>query len=107
MSVRFGLCRGAPAVSLVLLRADDIRKGTGHSEAQLQELKHLANEADVATMLTRIKELIPEYTGWPRKSRIENRESKIENRESGIGNRESGSAEREEGGGEKSSEEAA
>ena len=37
------------------------------AEAQLQELKHLANEADMPTMLTKIKELIPAYTGWPRK----------------------------------------
>ena len=100
-----------------LFRADDIRKNTGHSdifaavpgeadtalsEAQLQELKHLSNEADMATMLTRIKELIPAYTGWPRKSKIENRESVIGEKE--IHHRD---AEREEGGGEKSSEEAA
>jgi len=65
-----------------LFRAEDIRKDTGHTdifaavageadmvlaEAQLQQLKHLANEADLPTMLTKIKELIPAYTGWPRK----------------------------------------
>ena len=35
----------------------------------------------MAVMLTKIKELIPAYTGWPRKSRIENRESKIGEKE--------------------------
>ncbi len=64
-----------------LFRDGDIRKDTGHSdifaavtaeaesalsEEQLQGLKHLSTEADIAAMLTKIKELIPAYTGWPR-----------------------------------------
>jgi len=77
-----------------LFRDGDIRKDTGHSdifaavsseadsalsEEQLQGLKHLATDGDMTVMLTKIKELIPAYTGWPRK-KIENRESRIENR---------------------------
>jgi FlaA1/EpsC-like NDP-sugar epimerase len=65
-----------------LFRAEDIRKDTGHTdifaavageadvmlaEASLQELRHLADGADMAAMLMKIKELIPAYTGWPRK----------------------------------------
>ncbi|MDO8803615.1 MAG: nucleoside-diphosphate sugar epimerase/dehydratase [Elusimicrobiota bacterium] len=98
-----------------LFRADDIRKDTGHSdifaavpgeadealaEAQLQELKHLSNEADITTMLAKIKELIPTYTGWPRKSKIEDRKSKIGETESGEGEVHHGDAEGEEVGGE-------
>ncbi len=64
-----------------LFRAGDIRKDTGHSdifaavsgeaddalnEEQLQELKRLSAEADIAAILTKIKELIPAYSGWPR-----------------------------------------
>jgi len=48
--------------------------------------------------------LIPAYTGWPRKSKVEDRKSKIGEGEGGVHHRD---AEREEGGGEKSSEEAA
>ena len=74
-----------------LFREGDIRKDTGHSdifaavpgeadsmlsEAQMQELKHLTAEADIAVMLGKIKELVPAYTGWPRK-KIENRGSRI------------------------------
>ena len=84
-----------------LFRAGDIRKDTGHSdifaavpseaderltEAQLQELKHLTSDADIAVMLTRIKELIPAYTGWPRKTGKQGKEeSGVESRESGEG----------------------
>ena len=74
-----------------LFRDGDIRKDTGHSdifaavageadaslaEAQLQELKHLATEADIAAMLTKIKELIPAYTGWPRHQKGKGSEAK-------------------------------
>jgi len=67
-----------------LFRAGDIRKDTGHSdifaavpgeadsalsEEQLQGLKHLSTEPDIAQMLAKIKELVPAYTGWPRKAR--------------------------------------
>ena len=70
-----------------LFRDGDIRKDTGHSdifaavsseagsmlsEEQLQGLKHLSTDGDITMMLGKIKELIPAYTGWPRKSRIEN-----------------------------------
>ena len=74
-----------------LFRDGDIRKDTGHSdifaavageadsslsEEQLQGLKHLATEADMGMMLTKIKELIPAYTGWPRKPRGQGNEAK-------------------------------
>lgn len=74
-----------------LFRDGDIRKDTGHSdifaavpseadsalsEEQLQGLKHLSTEADMTAMLTKIKELIPAYTGWPRKKRGESHEAK-------------------------------
>ena len=74
-----------------LFRDGDIRKDTGHSdifaavsreadealpEEQLQELKHLSNEADIAAMLTKIKELIPAYTGWPRHQKGKGSEAK-------------------------------
>ncbi len=64
-----------------LFRAGDIRKDTGHSEifaavpeeadaglaeAHRQELQQLANDADKAAILGKIKELVPAYTGWPR-----------------------------------------
>ncbi|MDO8803594.1 MAG: hypothetical protein Q7R35_04115 [Elusimicrobiota bacterium] len=32
-------------------------------------------------MLGKIKELIPAYTGWPRKSKVEDRKSKIGEKE--------------------------
>ena len=69
-------------------RDGDIRKDTGHSdifaavseeaesalsEEQLQGLKHLSTDGDITMMLGKIKELIPAYTGWPRKSRIGDR----------------------------------
>ncbi|PIU18655.1 MAG: hypothetical protein COT18_10095, partial [Elusimicrobia bacterium CG08_land_8_20_14_0_20_59_10] len=57
------------------------------SEEQLQGLKHLSTEADIAAMLTKIKELIPVYTGWPRKSKVEDRKSKIKDRGGGKGDR--------------------
>ena len=79
-----------------LFRDGDIRKDTGHSdifaavageadstlsEEQLQGLKHLSTDGDITMMLGKIKELIPAYTGWPRKSRIEDRKSKIGEKE--------------------------
>jgi len=79
-----------------LFRAGDIRKDTGHSEifaavpaeadaglsdACRAELQQLAAGADKAAILGKIKALVPAYTGWPRKSRIENRESKIGEKE--------------------------
>ena len=85
-----------------LFRDGDIRKDTGHSdifaavageadsalsEEQLQGLKHLSTEADIAAMLTKIKELIPVYTGWPRKSKVEDRKLKIKDRGGGKGDR--------------------
>jgi len=66
-----------------LFRPEDIRKDTGHrdifaaipeeagaglADAQIQELKQLTAVPDIAPMLRRMKELIPSYTGWPRKS---------------------------------------
>jgi len=74
-----------------LFRDGDIRKDTGHSdifaavsseagsmlsEEQLQGLKHLSTEADIAAMLTKIKELIPAYTGWPRHQKGKGSEAK-------------------------------
>ena len=65
-----------------LFRPEDIRKDTGHrdifaaipeeagaglADAQIHELKHLAAMPDIAPVLKRIKELIPAYSGWPRK----------------------------------------
>lgn len=65
-----------------LFREGDIRKDTGHAEifaavpaeagaglsdAQRAELQQLAAGGDNAAMLGKIKELIPAYTGWPRK----------------------------------------
>ena len=79
-----------------LFRDGDIRKDTGHSdifaavageadsslsEEQLQGLKHLSTDGDITMMLGKIKELIPAYTGWPRKKK-----SGVESRESGEGN---------------------
>ncbi|MDD5208163.1 MAG: nucleoside-diphosphate sugar epimerase/dehydratase [Elusimicrobiales bacterium] len=67
-----------------LFRDGDIRKDTGHSdifaavpgeadsalsEEQLQGLKHLSTDGDITMMLAKIKELIPAYTGWPRKGK--------------------------------------
>jgi FlaA1/EpsC-like NDP-sugar epimerase len=67
-----------------LFREGDIRKDTGHSEifaavpaeagagltdAQRDELQQLAALPDNAAMLGKIKELIPAYTGWPRKGK--------------------------------------
>ena len=67
-----------------LFRDGDIRKDTGHSyifaavageadsllsEEQLQGLKHLSTDGDITMMLGKIKELIPAYTGWPRKKK--------------------------------------
>lgn len=88
-----------------LFREGDIRKDTGHSdifaavpgeadavlgEEQMQELKHLSTQPGNAAMLARIKELVPAYTGWPRKhtgeGKMEDRESKIENCKPGIEN---------------------
>ena len=78
-----------------LFRDGDIRKDTGHSdifaavpseadsalsEEQLQGLKHLSTDGDITAMLGKIKELIPAYTGWPRKKK-----SGVESRGSGIG----------------------
>ncbi|PKM98987.1 MAG: hypothetical protein CVU79_00265 [Elusimicrobia bacterium HGW-Elusimicrobia-3] len=69
-----------------LFRAGDIRKDTGHSEifaavpeeaeaglaeAHRQELQQLASDADRAAILGKIKELVPAYTGWPRKKHPE------------------------------------
>jgi len=66
-----------------LFREGDIRKNTGHNEifaavpseagagltdAHRDELQQLAAQADIKVMLAKIKELIPAYTGWPRKS---------------------------------------
>ena len=74
-----------------LFRDGDIRKDTGHSdifaavpgeadsalsEEQLQGLKHLSTEADIAMMLGKIKELIPAYTGWPRQHKGKGSEAK-------------------------------
>ena len=74
-----------------LFRDGDIRKDTGHSdifaavtaeaesalsEEQLQGLKHLATDGDMAVMLTKIKELIPAYTGWPRHQKGKGNEAK-------------------------------
>ena len=74
-----------------LFRDGDIRKDTGHSdifaavageadsalsEEQLQGLKHLSTEADMGKMLTKIKELIPAYTGWPRHQKGKGSEAK-------------------------------
>ncbi|MDO8806080.1 MAG: hypothetical protein Q7R35_16815, partial [Elusimicrobiota bacterium] len=74
-----------------LFRDGDIRKDTGHSdifaavpgeadsalsEEQLQGLKHLSTEADMAMMLGKIKELIPAYTGWPRHQKGKGNEAK-------------------------------
>jgi FlaA1/EpsC-like NDP-sugar epimerase len=65
-----------------LFRAGDIRKDTGHSEifvavraetdmglteAHRQELQHMAAQADKAVLLGKIKELVPAYTGWPKR----------------------------------------
>lgn len=65
-----------------LFREGDIRKDTGHAEifaavpseadaglndAHRAELQHLAAQPENAVMLAKIKELIPAYTGWPRK----------------------------------------
>ena len=81
-----------------LFRDGDIRKDTGHSdifaavsseadsalsEEQLQGLKHLSTDGDMAVMLGKIKELIPAYTGWPR-----NKKSGVGSRESGVGEKE-------------------
>ena len=84
-----------------LFRDGDIRKDTGHSdifaavageadsllsEEQLQGLKHLSTDGDITMMLGKIKELIPAYTGWPRKKK------------SGVGDRgERGGGEEDEG----------
>lgn len=66
-----------------LFRAGDIRKDTGHSEIfaavrsetdmglseeQRLELQHLAALPDREAMLAKFKELVPAYTGWPRKT---------------------------------------
>ena len=85
-----------------LFRDGDIRKDTGHSdifaavageadsllsEEQLQGLKHLSTDGDITMMLGKIKELIPAYTGWPRKKKP------------GVGSRgERGGGEEDEGG---------
>jgi len=74
-----------------LFRDGDIRKDTGHSdifaavsseadsalsEEHLQGLKHLSTDGDITLMLGKIKELIPSYTGWPRKKKGEGSEAK-------------------------------
>lgn len=66
-----------------LFRPEDIRKDTGHrdifsaipeeagaglAEAQIQELKQLSSIQDIAPTLKKMKELIPAYSGWPRKA---------------------------------------
>ena len=66
-----------------LFRTDDIRKDTGHPdifaavpeeanaalvEAQMLELTSLAALPDITVMLQKIKELVPNYSGWPRKA---------------------------------------
>ncbi len=65
-----------------LFREEDIRKDTGHADifaavpseadARLTDerreaLQHLAAGADNAAMLGAIKDLVPAYSGWPRK----------------------------------------
>lgn len=65
-----------------LFRAGDIRKDTGHPDifaavpeeagvglidAHRAELQHLAAQPGLERMLMKIKELIPSYTGWPRR----------------------------------------
>ena len=65
-----------------LFREEDIRKDTGHADifaavpseadARLtaerrEDLQRLAAGADNAAMLGKIKELVPVYSGWPRK----------------------------------------
>lgn len=66
-----------------LFRPQDVRRDTGHSdifvavpseadasllENQMLELKHVASHADPALTLAKIKELVPAYSGWPRKT---------------------------------------
>ena len=64
-----------------LFRDDDIRKDTGHPdifaavpeeagaslvEAHMLELTSLAASPDISVMLKKIKQLVPNYSGWPR-----------------------------------------
>lgn len=68
-----------------LFRPGDVRKDTGHSdifvavpeecaaalvETQMLELKAAAALPDNAPVLGKIKELIPAYTGWPRRPAV-------------------------------------
>jgi hypothetical protein len=73
----------------------------GLTEAHRQELQHMAALADKAVLLGKIKELVPAYTGWPKRQLGSGTAGRLDSRreeEEGSGERKRGAgAERKDG----------